>query len=210
MRVIADQQEDMAESAIVPRVERKTGRVEVSEVGQAVGQAESNSSATLTSSPEKDDDPNPASKTNTHHSPATAKAKEADRAVPMAVTPVIVEEPAVFPERIFLSDFSVAEMLQYLKASADDAKKRAKELRKAADELDPPAIGAPSIEAVREWASSEGIRDFDAEKFFNHYSLAGWKYGKAKTPIKDWRRAAANAYSGGKGWAVDGANRLPF
>jgi hypothetical protein len=95
---------------------------------------------------------------------------------------------------------------------SDDALrlKEVRRIRKELDKFDPPAIGAPSIEAVHEWASSEGIRDFDAEKFFNHYSLSGWKYGKAKTPIKDWRRAAANAYGGGKGWAVDGANRLPF
>jgi hypothetical protein len=200
-----EDQPDVAESAIVPRAERKTGRVEVAEVGQTVVQAEE-------PKPEKDDDPNPAPKTNTKHSPATAKAKEADRPAPMKVTPVIIEEPEeqAFPEVKTLSDWSVSEILVFLKDSAENRKKRAKELRKTADELDPPAVGAPSIEAVQEWAASEGLPDFDAEKFFNHYALAGWKYGKAKTPIKDWRRAAMNAYSGGKGWAVDGANRLPF
>jgi hypothetical protein len=203
---------------IVPRAERKTGRVAVENPGQTAVQAESNSSATLTSPPEKDDDPNPAPKTNTQHSPATAKAKEADRAVPMAVTPVIVEEPVSREEAeeqivetwvketgFHDSVLRVAELSTRLTDKA-----RAKVLRTIADKFDPPAVGAPSIEAVLEWASSEGIQDFDAEKFFNHYSLAGWKYGKAKTPIKDWRRAAINAYSGGKGWAVDGANRLPF
>jgi hypothetical protein len=160
----------------------------------------------------------PEPKTNTQHSPATTKAKEADRAVPMAVTPVIVEEQVSKEEAeeqivetwvketgFHDSVLRVAELSTRLTDKA-----RAKVLRTIADKFDPPAVGAPSIEAVQEWASSEGIRDFDAEKFFNHYALAGWKYGKAKTPIKDWRRAAANAYSGGKGWAVDGANRLPF
>jgi hypothetical protein len=63
---------------------------------------------------------------------------------------------------------------------------------------------------VEAWATENGLPDFDVEKFFNHYELAAWKYGKAKTPIKDWKRAALNAYASGKGWAVDGANRLPF
>jgi hypothetical protein len=192
---------------IVPRSERKTGRVAVEKPGQTAVQPDHSADVN------KMVDENavtPAPKTNTKHTPATAKAKEADRAVPMAVTPVIVEEPETTPEAKTLSDWSVDEILTFLKESADNRKKRAKEMRKAADELDPPAVGAPSIEAVQDWASSEGIPDFDAEKFFNHYSLAGWKYGKAKTPIKDWRRAAINAYSGGKGWAVDGANRLPF
>jgi hypothetical protein len=86
----------------------------------------------------------------------------------------------------------------------------AKRLRKLADKLDPPSVGAPSIEAVEAWATENGLPDFDVEKFYNHYELAAWKYGKAKTPIKDWKRAALNAYASGKGWAVDGANRLPF
>jgi hypothetical protein len=72
---------------IIPRSERKTGRVEVHKVGQTAVQADPANQA-------KDDDPNPAPKTNTLHKPATAKAKEADRPVPAVVTPEIVDEPA--------------------------------------------------------------------------------------------------------------------
>lgn len=126
------------EPPIVPRAERKTGRVEVAEVGQTVVQ--SDHSADVNKMVDENA-VNAEPKTNTKHTPATAKATEADRPAPQIVTPVIVEESAVFPERIFLSDFSVAEMLEYLKASADDAKKRAKELRRTADELDPPTEG---------------------------------------------------------------------
>lgn len=122
---------------IVPRAERKTGRVKVAE----------------TSSPEtpdnlkRDPDPNPAPRTNTLHKPATAKAREADRQIPAVVTPEIMEEPGYdrqawddpVPEKT-LADWSVAEMLAFLKDSADEPKKRAKELRKAADELDPPKV----------------------------------------------------------------------
>jgi hypothetical protein len=196
----------------VPRAERKTGRVKVEQAAnQSTDVTEKGDTRPV------DDDPNPAPKTNTKHSPANAKAKEADRPVPAAVAPEFVSEPGYdrrawddpVPEKT-LADWSVAEMLAFLKDSADEPKKRAKELRKAADELDPPAVGAPSIEAVEAWATENRLPDFDANKFFNHYELAGWKYGKAKTPIKDWKRAAANAYAGGKGWAVDGANRLPF
>jgi hypothetical protein len=123
------------------------------------------------------------------------------------VTPVVVDEPKQWPD-VSLEDLitGVIKKLEHDKQK----KAAAKTLRKLADSLDPPAIGAPSIEAVQEWAQQRGISDFDADKFFAHYALAGWKYGKAKTPIKDWKLAAINAYSGGKGWAVDGANRLPF
>jgi hypothetical protein len=101
----------------------------------------------------------------------------------MAVTPVIVEEQVSREESEELivetwvketgfhdSVLRVAELSTRLTDKA-----RAKVLRTIADEFDPPAIGAPSIEAVQERASSEGIQDFDAEKFFNHYALAGWK-----------------------------------
>jgi hypothetical protein len=208
LRMIAEQPADVAESAIVPRAERKTGRVEVEKVGHTVGQADK-------PRPEKDDDLNPAPRTNTKHSAATVKAKEADRPAPQVVTPEFVEEETG-PNDAVESYLQVVSPVQIVRDTltriSDDALrlKEVRRIRKELDKFDPPDIGAPSIEAVHEWASSEGIHDFDAEKFFNHYALAGWKYGKAKTPIKDWRRAAVNAYGGGKGWAVDGANRLPF
>jgi hypothetical protein len=201
---------------IVPRSERKTGRVKVDKPVDESRSVPREESVKVDKRP-VDDDPNPAPKTNTKHSPATAKVKEADRPAPMPVTPVIVGEPEPSdPIQEWIETHTLADLVFLViakTASSDDAKakaKAAKELRKLADTLDPPTIGAPSIEAVQEWAEGRGFKDFDADKFFAHYALAGWKYGKAKTPIKDWRLAAINAYSNGKGWAVDGANRLPF
>jgi hypothetical protein len=175
--------EDRAEDApiIVPRVERKAGRVEVQEVEQTVVQAEE-------VKPEKDDDPNPAPKTNTKHTPATAKAKEADRPAPMVVTPVIVDEPLIELEEKTLADWSVVELLTFLKSSADDPKKRARELRKAADELDPPTkFVKPTVEDVAEYCQQRK-NNIDAEMFVAHYAANGWKLANGNK-LNDWKSA---------------------
>jgi hypothetical protein len=175
--------EDRAEDApiIVPRVERKAGRVEVQEVGQTVVQAEE-------VKPEKDDDPNPAPKTNTKHTPATAKAKEEDRPAPMVVTPVIVDEPLIELEEKTLADWSVVELLTFLKSSADDPKKRARELRKAADELDPPTkFVKPTVEDVAEYCQQRK-NNIDAEMFVAHYAANGWKLANGNK-LNDWKSA---------------------
>lgn len=217
MKLISEQPaDDSDQSPIVPRTERKTGQVKVEKPSVMPTDEDPHAHH------EADLDPNPAQKTSTKHSTATAKVKEADRPAPMPVTPEIVEDQAEsvgydrqawddLPEQKTLSDFSLDEIFEFIADVAEgDVKNIVKRLRKLADKLDPPAVGAPNLEAVQEWAHTNGYTDFDADKFFNHYTLSGWKYGKAKTPIKDWKRAAANAYSGGNGWAVDGANRLPF
>jgi len=139
LRMITDAKQE-TEPEIVPRAERKTGRVEVQEVGQTIVQAEE-------AKPEKDDDPNPAPKTNTKHTPATAKAKEADRPAPQAITPVIIEEPEQEAFEIdpkTLSDFGVDEIFEFIETiSGGDEKAFAKRLRHLADRLDPPKAGKP-------------------------------------------------------------------
>jgi hypothetical protein len=184
LRMIGEEKEDqpdVVESAIVPRAERKTGRVEVQEVGQTVVQAEE-------VKPEKDDDPNPAPKTNTKHTPATAKAKEADRQAPMTITPVIIEEPPAVPDEPTLADWSVVELLTFLKSSADDPKKRARELRKAADELDPPTkFIRPTVEDVAEYCQQRK-NNIDAEMFVAHYAANGWKLANGNK-LNDWKSA---------------------
>ena len=185
LRMIGEEKENqsgVAESAIVPRAERKTGRVEVEKVGQPIVQADP-------PKPEKDDDPNPAPKTNTKHTPATAKAKEADRPAPQIVTPVIVEELEAVPDEPTLADWPVSEILGFLKASADDPKKRARELRKAADELDPPKPSSrfqrpdldECLEFFQEHDSNQG------ETFFDFYESKGWLVGKVS--MKNWQAA---------------------
>jgi hypothetical protein len=128
---------------------------------------------------------------------------------------VFVSEPEATKEpddpfRYCTFDTIIEIAIGKLSDSDDQRKQAARRLRKLADKLDPPAVGAPNLEAVQEWAESRGLKDFDSEKFFAHYALANWKYGKAKTPIKDWKLAAINAYGRGSGWAVDGSNSLPF
>ncbi len=209
MSVIALQQEEEKPTE-TPRSERKTGRVEVQQPGQQSVQPDEPEAKPVR---ERDDDPNTAPKTNTKHSAATAKAKEASRKPPAPITPEIVEEPKADPVQQWIQSHSLSDLIGAVIDNLDGDKakrKAAKELRKMADTLDPPIVGAPNLEAVQEWAESRGLKDFDAEKFFAHYALADWKYGKAKTPIKDWKLAAINAYGRGSGWAVDGSNSLPF
>ena len=206
LRMIAAEEQPEAESPIVPRAERKTGRVEVQEVGQAVVQAEE-------VKPEKDDDPNPAPKTNTKHSPATAKAKEADRPAPVTITPVIIDEPLMEIEEKTLADWPVVELLAFLKASADDPKKRARELRKAADELDPPTkFVKPTVEDVEEYCR-ERKNNIDPEMFVAHYAANGWKLANGNK-LNDWKSAVITWEkrndSGGQqsGRAIAGTGRI--
>lgn len=134
MKLIAEQPAEESERPIVPRAERKIGRVEVDKVGQSVVQADR----------AKDDDPNPAPKTNTNHSPATAKAKEADRPAPAVVTPEIVDEPlpaTVDPVQEWIRSHSLGDLVSAVvdQLEGDVAKRKAAaELRKLADKLDPP------------------------------------------------------------------------
>jgi hypothetical protein len=179
--MMSDEKQEVVESAIVPRAERKTGRVEVQEVGQTVVQAEE-------VNPTKDDDPNPAPKTNTKHTSATAKAKEADRPAPMTITPVIIEEPPTVPDEPTLADWPVSEIIGFLKSSADDPKKRARELRKAADELDPPTkFVKPTVEDVAEYCQQRK-NNIDAEMFVAHYAANGWKLANGNK-LNDWKSA---------------------
>lgn len=134
LRMMSDAKQEL-ESEIVPRAERKTGRVEVVK-------PESDKRGQQSVQPDENAVP-AAPKTNTKHTPATAKAKEAEREASPIITPVIIGEPPTVPEALTLADWSVSEIIGFLKASADEPKKRAKELRKAADELDPPSSAKP-------------------------------------------------------------------
>jgi hypothetical protein len=184
---LGEDQPDVAESAIVPRAERKTGRVEVEKVGQPIVQADP-------PKPEKDDDPNPAPKTNTKHSPVTAKAKEADRPAPQIVTPVIVEEPEATKEpedpfRYCTFDTIIEIAIGKLSDSDDQRKQAARRLRKLADKLDPPKPSSKfqrpdldeCLEFFQEHDSNQG------ETFFDFYESKGWLVGKVS--MKNWQAA---------------------
>jgi hypothetical protein len=188
MRVIADQPADKAEQTeIVPRAERKTGRVEVEKVGQTVVQADA-------VKPEKDSDPTPAPKTTTKHSAATAKAREADRPAPQIVTPVIVEEPAATKEpddpfRYCTFDTIIEIAIGKLSDSDDQRKQAAKRLRKLADKLDPPKPSAkfqrPDLDECLQFFQEHN--NDEGETFFDFYESKGWLVGKVS--MKDWKAA---------------------
>lgn len=92
-----------------------------------------------------------------------------------------------------LSDFSIREIGEYLKESAEEPKERAKWLRKLADELDPPtpkpsraAFTPPSVDQVREYVHSINGKT-DPETFCDFYTSKDWLVGKVK--MKDWKAA---------------------
>jgi hypothetical protein len=147
LRMIGNEKE---EKQTAERADRIPDRVQVvesaSEVGQPIVQA--------------DDDPPPNPPTNKKVSAGSKKVREEDKPQTQSVTPVIVCEPelvepnkAEFEEKT-LADFTFTEILEFIAdSSAGDEKTVAKQLRKLADKLDPPSVGAPSIEAVEAWAA---------------------------------------------------------
>ena len=52
----------------------------------------------------------------------------------------------------------------------------------------------PSLEEIEQHFKEQKIKDSKscAEKFYNHYENCDWKYGKTKTPIKNWKRCLTN------------------
>jgi hypothetical protein len=177
---------------IVPRAERKTGRVEVEKVGQTVVQTDHSVEAN------KMVDENAVKaepKTNTKHTPATAKANEADRPAPMKVTPVIVDEPEPSdPIQEWIETHTLTDLVTLViakTANSDDTKakvKTAKELRKLADALDPPTkFVKPTVEDVAEYCR-ERKNNIDAESFVAFYSTNGWKLSNGNK-MADWKSA---------------------
>ena len=211
------------EPEIVPRAERKAGRVEVAEVGQTVVQADHSADVS------KMVDENAVQaepKTNTKHSPATAKAKEADRPVPMKVTPVIVEEPKVDadPFQYCTFDMVIDVAISKLGDHDDQRKLAAKKLRQLADKLDPPKAGktpgtvqlilmipddwAPELQkAAADWAEYKQAR----AKGERIQTLRAWELALekfTKQPVATVVSKVNNAIEKSwKGWDHDSANQ---
>jgi len=49
----------------------------------------------------------------------------------------------------------------------------------------------PSVEDLKKYASENGYKYFDADRFFDYYESIGWTIGKNK-PMKDWASAVRN------------------
>lgn len=151
-----------------PRSERKTGQVEVVDPD------------------EPDDDPTPDPPTNRKTATGTEKVKEADKPKTAAITPEILPEESFSEERT-LSDWSETQILDFLVATAEEPKQRAKRLRKAADRLDPPTkFVKPDLDDVSAFFADQKAKD--PESFFDFYESKGWLVGKVS--MKDWRASA--------------------
>lgn len=48
---------------------------------------------------------------------------------------------------------------------------------------------APTLAQVMEYAHELGLKEGEAENFFDHYEMVGWVYGKSRHPIKKWKAA---------------------
>jgi hypothetical protein len=159
------------EPVTAPRSERKSGQVEVVEPET-----------------EPDDDPTPDPPTNRKTAKGSEKVKEADKPKTAAITPELIDEPEeVLPEERTLSDWSETQILDFLVATADEPKPRAKRLRKVADKLDPPTkFVKPDLEEVSAYFAE--LKAVDPDSFFDFYESKGWLVGKVS--MKDWRASA--------------------
>jgi len=148
---------------------------------------------------EVDDDPAPTPPTNRKTAAGSKKVSEAYKPKTQPVVPEIVEDDPKYnlgawvepPEEKTLSDFCEHEILEFLIATADDAKRRAKAMRKAADKLDPPTkFVKPEREDVSAFMTEIDSKSGKtaADDFCDHYQSNGWMVGKV--PMKDWKSAA--------------------
>lgn len=189
-----------------------------------------------------DPDPNPEPKTNTKHTAENAKAKESEKPAPrpVAVQAELVQatEPQTIPqigdpypieiEEKTLSDFSIREIGEYLKESAEEPKERAKWLRKLADELDPPKTNekTPSASALKDAVPEDLPSDlFEAAQLWAEYkqarpkadriqSLKAWEIAlkkmrsqPASVVVRKIENAIANSW---KGWDHDTEHGRPL
>lgn len=163
---LEDGETEPEEPETAPRSERKTGQVEVVE---------------------PDDDPPPKPPTNRKTAAGSQKVKEADKPKTAVITPEILPEES-FPEERTLSDWSETQILDFLVATADDPKPRAKRLRKTADKLDPPTkFVKPTLEDIAEYCERRK-NSVDPEKFLSYYAANGWKLSNGNK-MADWQAA---------------------
>ena len=199
LRIIADSKPE-----IVPRSERKPAKVVVSipddshEMTDDEKELEHHQAVSFPEQPEPDDDPTPDPPSNRKTAKGSEKVSEDKKPRTQTVAAeILMDEPKkILPEEKTLSDWCEHEILEYLVSTADDAKRRAKALRKAADKLDPPTkFQKPDLDEVSEYFRE--LKAVEPESFFDFYESKGWLVGKVS--MKDWRASARK-------WVRENAN----
>lgn len=56
----------------------------------------------------------------------------------------------------------------------------------------PPRFFRPSISEIKDYCQEKGYAHVDAEYFWNYYENIGWRIGKGKAKMKNWKLAVAN------------------
>ena len=161
-------------------------------------------------------------KTNTHHRPENAKAKESSRPAPPVITPEIIDEPekpVAQPKQ--WPEVSLEELVSAVLGKLEHDKQRkaaAKTLRKLADSLDPPTKFAPptqeEVEAYCAERRAQGKENnVDAEAFIAHYEKQKWKQSNG-LKLENWRAAIItwekknDSRSQKAGTAIPGTGRI--
>ena len=187
-----------------PRSERKPAKVVVSipddshEMTDDEKELEHHQAVSFPEQPEPDDDPTPDPPSNRKTAKGSEKVSEDKKPRTQTVAAeILMDEPKkILPEEKTLSDWCEHEILEYLVSTADDAKRRAKALRKAADKLDPPTkFQKPDLDEVSEYFRE--LKAVEPESFFDFYESKGWLVGKVS--MKDWRASARK-------WVRENAN----
>lgn len=184
LRAICDQSQPSAKSANVAHL--KTGQVKVGPVEEPQHEADTPSESVLSVAKTSKD---------------SRKVPEAKKKKTEPITPEIVEHPEMRSQYISIDDAdSLLEacikvcrttvILKGLVLSCSDGAQAelGKQLRKAADTVDPPKkFRPPEVEEVAAYCQERG-NNVDSEAFVAHYKANGWKL-KNNNKMQDWKAA---------------------
>ena len=177
LRMIADDKEEKT----APRAARKPATVVVSVPDDHI--ADSNKMG----DEQPDPDPTPDPPTIRKTAKGSEKTPESDKPRTQQVpVETVDDDPESDPWEYMTFGEIIAVALSKL-ADEVQKKKAAKELRKAADKLDPPTkFVKPDLDEVSEYFRE--LKAVEPDSFFDFYESKGWLVGKVS--MKDWRASA--------------------
>ena len=177
LRMIADDKEEKT----APRAARKPATVVVSVPDDHI--ADSNKMG----DEQPDPDPTPDPPTIRKTAKGSEKTPESDKPRTQQVpVETVDDDPESDPWEYMTFGDIIAVALSKL-ADEVQKKKAAKELRKAADKLDPPTkFVKPDLDEVSEYFRE--LKAVEPDSFFDFYESKGWLVGKVS--MKDWRASA--------------------